>query len=247
MKDSILFFDIETTANPNAIALLPEPTAPANYKDADKIAQYVTEKKSEQIAQAPLDADLGKVIAISLQSGMESQVEVHLIGDPETKSESDLIRWFWTAFAKADARSCGYNIIGFDLPYLLRGSFDLGIQVPIQPQLSKFRTEPTTDLMAILYNWGPAKGLKWVCKRYGIENRLPELDGSQVANMDPETLRKYAGNDVYLVVELYKRMCGVYLPALMHTSPLSSIVNFKGGSDGSTHHITTPGIPGNRL
>jgi len=231
---SILFFDIETTANPDAIALLPEPTAPANYKDADKIAQYITEKKTEQITQAPLDADLGKVIAISLQSGLESPVEVHLTGDPETKTENDLIRhladfkrficgqvlmWFWAAFAKADGRSCGYNIIGFDLPYLLRRSFDLGVQVPIQPQLSKFRTDPTTDLMAILYNWGPAKGLKWVCKRYGIKNPLPDLDGSQVANMDPDTLRKYAGNDVSLVVELYKRMCGVYLPALNSYQP----------------------------
>ena len=89
-----------------------------------------------------LDADLGKVIAISLQNGIESSVEVHLIGDPETKTESDLIRWFWSLFAKADGRSCGYNIIGFDLPYLLRRSFDLGIQVPIQPQLSKFRIDP---------------------------------------------------------------------------------------------------------
>jgi hypothetical protein len=37
-----------------------------------------------------------------------------------------------------------------------------------------------------------------------IRNPLPDLDGSQVVNMDPETLRKYAGNDVFLVVELYK-------------------------------------------
>jgi hypothetical protein len=231
---SILFFDIETTANAEAIALLPEPSAPANYKDQDKIAQYITEKKAEQIAQAPLDADLGKVIAISLQNGIESPVEVHLIGDPETQTESDLIRhladfkcficgqvlmWFWSLFVKADGRSCGYNIIGFDLPYLLRRSFDLGIQVPIQPQLSKFRTDPTIDLMAILYNWGQAKGLKWFCKRYGIKNPLPDLDGSQVVNMDPETLRKYAGNDVFLVVELYKRMCGVYLPEMNAYQP----------------------------
>lgn len=48
---SILFFDIETTANPDAIALLPEPSAPANYKDQDKITQYIIEKKAEQIAE----------------------------------------------------------------------------------------------------------------------------------------------------------------------------------------------------
>ena len=215
----ILFFDIETSANPEAVALLPEPTAPANYKDGDKIAQYVSEKKADQVAQAPLDADLGRVIAISLQSGLENAVEVHLIGDAETPTESELIRWFWDAFAKCDGHSCGYNIIGFDLPYLLRRSFDLGITVPLQPQLARFRNEPTTDLMAILYNWGTAKGLKWVCKRYGIDNPLPELDGSKVADMDRETLRKYAANDVHLVIELYRRMCGVYLPALNSYQP----------------------------
>jgi DNA polymerase elongation subunit (family B) len=215
----ILFFDIETSANPEAVALLPDPSAPANYKDADKIAQYITEKKAEQLAQAPLDADLGKVIAISLQSGLENAVEVHLTGDEETQTEPELIRWFWEAFASCEGRCCGYNIIGFDLPYLLRRSFDLGIQVPFQPQLARFRSEPTTDLMAILYNWGTARGLKWVCKRYGIENPLPELDGSMVAEMERETLRQYAANDVYLVIELYKRMCGVYLPAINSYQP----------------------------
>jgi len=215
----VLFFDIETTANPDAIELLPEPSAPANYKDADKITQYVSEKKAEQIAQAPLDADLGKVIAIAMQFGVENQVEVSLAGDPETRSETELIKWFWSAYARADGRSCGYNIIGFDLPYLLRRSFELGITVPIFPRLAKFQIEPTIDLMGILYNWGTPRGLKWVCKRYGIENPLPELNGSQVSEMDRETLRKYAGNDVYLAVELYKRMCGVYFPALTTFQP----------------------------
>jgi len=73
--------------------------------------------------------------------------------------------------------------------------------------------------MGILYNWGNARGLKWVCKRYEIPNPLPDLDGSQVANMDRDTLRKYAGNDLALLIELYKRMCGVYLPALESYQP----------------------------
>jgi hypothetical protein len=37
--------------------------------------------------------------------------------------------------------------------------------------------------------------------------------------MDRDTLRKYAGNDLALVIELYKRMCGVYLPALESYQP----------------------------
>ena len=216
---SVLFFDIETAANPDALVFLPEPTAPANYKDADKIAQYVTEKKAEQVQQAPLDADLGKVIAISMQRGLENAAEVYLTGDLETPDEKALLHCFWSSFAQMDGRVCGYNILGFDLPYLLRRSFALDIDIPLLPRLAKYQTEPIIDLMGILYNWGNARGLKWVCRRYGILNELPDLDGSQVASMDRDTLRKYARNDLTLLIELYKRMCGVYLPALEAYQP----------------------------
>ncbi len=215
----VLFFDIETAANPDALVFLPEPTAPANYKDAEKIAQYVTEKKAEQVQQAPLDADLGRVIAIAMQRGLENAAEVYLTGDPETPDEATLLHCFWSSFAQMDGRACGYNILGFDLPYLLRRSFDLGIDVPLLPRLAKYQTEPIMDLMGILYNWGNARGLKWVCRRYGIPNELPDLDGSKVAGMDRDTLRKYARNDLTLLIELYKRMCGVYLPALEAYQP----------------------------
>jgi len=92
----------------------------------------------------------------------------------------------------------------------MRRSFDLGVKASIIPSLAKYRLEPTIDLMGILYNWGAAKGLKWVCKRYGIDNPLPDLDGSMVQDMDAETLRAYAANDVKLVQALYKKMSGIY-------------------------------------
>jgi hypothetical protein len=210
----ILFFTIETTVNSDALVFLPEPAAPSNYKDADKIAQYVTEKKAEQVQQAPLDADLGQISAIAMQRGLVNAPEVFLVGDPKTPDEKALLHYFWRGFAQMGGRACGYNILGFVLPYLLRRSFALNIEVPILPRLAKYQVEPVVDLMGILYNWGNARGLKWVCKRYGIPNLLPDLDGSQVANMDRDTLRKYAANEVALLIELYKRMCGVYLPAL---------------------------------
>ena len=208
--EKVLFFDIETEANAEALEMIPEPKAPANYKDADKIAAYIADKKAETLSTAPLDADLGKIIAISTQVGTGSVPETYMLGGYFHKSESDLIANFWNLFSICKGRTCGYNIIGFDLPYIMRRSFDLNIKVPFAPVLAKFRTEPTIDLMAILYNWGQAKGLKWVCKRYGIPNRLPDLDGSQVATMDWETLRTYSANDVLLTVELFRRMNGIY-------------------------------------
>ena len=102
----ILFFDIETAVNLDALPFLPEPTALGNYKDAEKIAQYVAEKKTEQITQAPLDADLGRVTAITLQCGLEDALETHLIGDMETPNEADLLRWFWSRFLQMESYAC---------------------------------------------------------------------------------------------------------------------------------------------
>lgn len=206
-KFQTLFFDIETTANFDALQFMPEPSAPSNYKDADKIAAYIADKKSEQMQSAALDADYGRIIAIGTRMG--GQTVTHLVGDPETPTENDLISWFWRLHSEAYS-TCGYNIIGFDYPYLLRRSMDLHIPVVHRPNLAKYQTTGVIDLMGILYNWGQAKGLKFVCKRYGIENPLPDLDGSMVETMDPETLRKYCGNDVDMTARLYERMAGVY-------------------------------------
>jgi DNA polymerase elongation subunit (family B) len=205
--NNILFFDIETEGNPEVFDMMTEPTAPANYKDADKIAAYIAEKKAEQQSMAALDSDYGRIITIGMQLGIYGTPITTLINEV---GEKEALEAFWFYFNRAGGVSCGYNIIGFDLPYILRRSFALGVKPSIIPKLAKYQTYPTIDLMGILYNWGQAKGLKWVCKRYGIENPLPDLDGSKVKDMDQETLIKYSINDVKLIVDLYKKMAGIY-------------------------------------
>jgi hypothetical protein len=64
--------------------------------------------------------------------------------------------------------------------------------------------------MMVLYNWSGYKSLKFVAERYGLDNPLPELEGSQVENMDAETLKLYVENDVSLVYQLYQKMNGIY-------------------------------------
>ena len=207
MKKEILFFDIETEVNPDAVNFIQAPNAPSNYKDADKIAAYIAEKQAETLKTAALDPDYGKIIAIAMTGDLDLEP---IVIDYHDYSEKQLLEQFWLYYEECRGYSCGYNIIGFDLPYIMRRSFDLGVKAPIIPSLAKYRLEPTTDLMGILYNFGQAKGLKWVCKRYGIENPFEDLDGSQVKDMDIETLRAYAANDVKLVQELYKKMSGIY-------------------------------------
>lgn len=229
-KKHMLFFDIESLANPETCALMPEPVieAPANYKDPAKIAEYVTEKaaaaKAAALEKAALDPDYGRILSLGMAMEPDGPIVVLTVGQTVTEvgedfssheytlTEDDLILTFWQNLAACGGRCVGYNILGFDLPYLLRRSMALGIRVPILPNLARYRTEPVTDLMAILYNWGADryKGLKQVARLYGIKNDCPDVDGSKVKDLDAETLRAYQASDVKLVIELWRKMNGVY-------------------------------------
>ena len=205
-ETEMLFFDIETEANPYGIQFMPEPEAPANYKDEFKIAAYVKDKLNEQIERAALDADYGRIVAIGWK--VKSDPIMSMI-HTET-SEADMLGEFWQMLYEQKGHCCGYNILGFDLPYMLRRSMELNVPVPYKPVMAKYRLLPTLDLMGVLYNWQNFKGLKFVAQRYGLDNPLPDLDGSQVATMEPETLRAYVENDVYLVYQLWQKMSGIY-------------------------------------
>jgi len=97
--NNILFFDIETEGNPEVFDIMPEPTAPANYKDADKIAAYIAEKKAEQQSMAALDSDYGRIITIGMQLGIYGTPITTLINEV---GEKEALEAFWFYFNQGD-------------------------------------------------------------------------------------------------------------------------------------------------
>lgn len=231
-KINRMFFDIETQANPENLGLAPEPKPAVNLKDPEKIAADIAAKKQALIDMAALDPDYGKVLSIGYATDVDGPIMTYAVGqcvnleiaNVDTDAgeitylevlltEEDLLRHFWNIFTDCRGHCVGYNILGFDLPYLLRRSMALGVKVPFVPSLARYRTEPVTDLMAILYNWGgdKYKGLKQVAKLYGVPNTCPDMDGSQVsADISPMLLHAYQKSDVELVIALYQKMNGIY-------------------------------------
>jgi hypothetical protein len=221
-----LFVDIETIAHPAILDFLPEPKAAKNVKDPEKIKASIAEKTAELLEQAPLDPDLAQVALISMQIGEDGDPVIALVTKKITAakkffkdqpcvkvlSESAALELFWKYFSMTDGRAVGYNLISFDLPFLVRRSFDLGVRPPYMPNLAKYRAEPITDLYCLLYNWDwqKSKGLKWVCKRYDISVQAPDVDGSMVKDMTPAELVKYGLSDLDATVQLYQRMNGYY-------------------------------------
>lgn len=122
-------FDIETGPRPTAeiIDLAPEFKAPGNYKDAKKIAEAIEEQKEEWLGRAALSAVTGHVLAV----GWFQDGETTIIGDG--LHEADVLTEAWRLIEQAarDRRTVvGFNSNRFDIPFMTRRSWALGVPVP---------------------------------------------------------------------------------------------------------------------
>lgn len=205
-----LYMDIETVVDPTGIAILDDPKAPANIKDPEKITAAIAEKKQQIIDLAPLDSDLAKIACIGYAVGLGGEIVTNVVTKKLT--EKKVLEDFWMQYAICGGRSVGYNHMAFDLPFIMKRSFALGVRPSIIPNLAKYRAEPTTDLFMLLCNWSYQGGhkFKWVCQRYGIEILEEGVNGSNVKDMSEEELRKYSYSDTHATRELYKKMQGYY-------------------------------------
>ena len=141
-----IVFDIETGPMPEEILKrqMPRFSAPGNWKDEDKIAAKIEEQERKWFDKAALSAQTGQVLAIGLANG--NKVD---IWDVNQYSEREIIGAFWDAISEAGPtkRWIGFNIKGFDLPFLIRRSFFYGITPSASPRLGRFWDERFIDLM----------------------------------------------------------------------------------------------------
>ena len=208
-----LVIDVETMPNTGMELYLPEAEAPSNYKDPDKIAAYKAEKRNKQVEGMALDVDLCRIVAIGFAGDLEIEPGIMLARTGD--EERHILTRFWDMAQVVPLRPVvGYNILGFDLPIILRRSFLLGVSITRSFDMRRYSSSDVVDLMQLLYNWGQApgqtRGLKVVAQMFGIPNPLPDVDGSMVATMGDSELMTYCANDVRLTQELARRTRGWY-------------------------------------
>lgn len=119
---AMMVFDIETRAKSlewvKANGLMPSFKAPSNYKDPDKIAAKEAEHETDVMSRAALDPVLSEILAIGY---IKDGKKVILWGD-----ERKMLEAFWAEVRKvvnSYGKLIGFNIVGFDLPFLIRRSW----------------------------------------------------------------------------------------------------------------------------
>ncbi len=209
---STLFLDIETLARPEAEALLPEPIAPANYKDAAKIGQYIAEARAKQREKMALNPATCQVATIcwAVDSRPAQAADISSFEDERAFLADALPACRQASMTYSGVtRVVGYNI-AFDLRVLRRRACLLGVSMPEFGAYRKYQVYPVLDLMQVWHEWGeiPYASLAQVCRECGIEP--PTGDGADVATMAPEQRIEHCLSDVGATRELYLKGKGWY-------------------------------------
>lgn len=209
--ESWLVFDIETRPLPitelKAKGLIPPPKL-GNLKDPEKIKAKLEEWDLESMETAALDATRSEVCAVGYICHTGT-VFNGLIGNDV--SEKDLIEIVWNRVRwvlNENGRIIGYNINGFDLPYLIRRSWILGIQPP-NLRWKNGWIDSVVDLMDIwcLNNREDRISLDRVAKSLGVGAKNGSgKDFAKLLESDPDKALEYLKNDVQMTLGVARKM-----------------------------------------
>jgi len=83
-----LIVDIETGPRSDAVAFLPTPEAPANYKDAAKIAAYVEERRAKLLEDAALSAETAQILVVGLLRPGTEPIYIYADDEADTLAET---------------------------------------------------------------------------------------------------------------------------------------------------------------
>lgn len=102
--------------------------AVADYEDIVAGRKQSDKERSHWASEtenAPLSAVTGRVVSIGVNGRSRTLLHAHDLGEDET------LRKFWLMYSRTNPRPwVGWNIAGFDIPFLLQRSWTLGVDVP---------------------------------------------------------------------------------------------------------------------
>lgn len=196
-----IFFDIETvkgkvTINPEDIK------APANYKDAGKIAEYQQKKIEELNSKAGLNSFTAKICCIGY--AVNNDPAQYIVGI----DEEVVLKQFADALEVEAVTWVGYNILAFDLPFIYHRAIKYGLK-GLKNMLPQDSRQYSYDVMKKISptDYKFMTKLSDACTYFGVKSPKDGIDGSKVqAYYDAgrfEEIGKYCAADVEATRELY--------------------------------------------
>lgn len=156
---------------------------PANYKDPEKIAEFIREKEAERLSMAATDIDLARVTGIASMDGVGRSPDVFRTENEEAHALDQLGNML---LSDQRTRIITYGGFNFDLPLLMRRARYLGVNFPAI-NLDRYKS-PHVDLCEVLSDRNPSRRrpLTFYVKRLGWTDLTKTLSGAEEARV-PET------------------------------------------------------------
>lgn len=229
-----IYLDIETVPNCTGRALAnftaeaaeakAGVSAPSNYKDPAKIAEYITAKQAEidaeiheRVLKTSFDGGLGHICVIGVAVDDEPARAFFVDSKEPHKHEANILSAFFD-FLKAGyqpnsqtrPRFIGHNITEFDLRFIFQRAVVLGIR---PPAFIPFTAKPWDDTVYdTMTAWAGFKGrvkLDELAKALGLEGK----QGMTGADVWPavsagniKRVAEYCCDDVRMTRDVYRRL-----------------------------------------
>jgi hypothetical protein len=185
----------------------------AGYEEKVKLAQSLHFDNFRN--KAALDPTTGQVLAIGYLSIKPTGGTAMLMDTvADHAGESALISKFWEQYTKchkAGRKMTGLNILGFDLPFLIRRSWILGVDIPQTVRPGRYFDQIFIDIRDTWLcgqNWGNCESsLGAIAKALGAGEKSGNgADFAELLKIDRESALAYLRNDLELTAACATRM-----------------------------------------
>tara|TARA_R100000152_G_C6758341_1_gene182218 strand:- start:699 stop:1331 length:633 start_codon:yes stop_codon:yes gene_type:complete len=209
----MIFFDIETgpLAEQELKERMPVFTAKGNLKDPVKIEADIAEKRKKFEEGATLNAYTSRIWAIGYVKEGEVNID-HYGANPTDTNEAAMVEWFFEQL-EGPHQLCGFNILSFDVPFIVRRAYALGVHVPSSLRQMKYWRDKFLDLMD-LWTLGTYRNetgnrikLNDFAKHLGLSGKT-DSGANFWRNMveDQASALAYLKRDVELLAEVYDKI-----------------------------------------
>jgi len=236
--NNIIFLDIETTSQcPRFEDLSPSLKVLFLKKfkdDYSKVRSVNPSKSDEELietlysSKAPLFAEWGKIICISMLRITDVSKLTYKIGSIALDNEKDLLEKFLVLTPKistaklpekAEDYMCAHAGLLFDFPFMAKRMIINGIELPAAFDFAETKPWERMHLIDTLDVWkfgqyDGAASLDLLCSVFGVKSSKSDMNGADVKDVywkdkDLKRISEYCEQDVLALASCYLKMKGI--------------------------------------